>query len=201
MIYQQAHTDLLLGWYIPNDWYTDLPNAYPDLQKYQELKNPRDPAEAAQQALDIALRKKLFINGTNIPLIVHQTWKDCNSPAWPERLQASVEGWLEAATGETVETFDKPRMAYIFWDDEGIRKFWSLYEPLLANIAAELPYPVERADVFRVAVLKWFGGIVSTMLLLKLYKLIFAVCRCRHEPIDSSCIMGEQYPRPHTLDR
>lgn len=73
-----------------------------------------------------------------------------------------MEGWLEVATGESAETYDKPRMSYVFWDDEGIDRFFKLYEPLLANLAAELPYPVERADLFRVAVLKWFGGVVSS---------------------------------------
>jgi len=52
-------------------------------------------------------------------------------------------------------------MSYIFWDDEGIAKFFALYEPKLAKIAAQLPYPVEKADIFRVAVLKWFGGVVG----------------------------------------
>lgn len=149
------------GWVIPDEWYQDIPNQYPDLDKYIDLRNPREPAEAAQQALDIALRKKLFVKGTNIPLIVHQTWKNCDSDAWSDRLRASVEGWLEATTGESEETWDKPRMAYIFWDDVGIAKFFSLYEPLIADIAAQLPYGVEKADIFRVAVLKWFGGVVS----------------------------------------
>jgi len=152
---------LSTGWYIPDEWYEGLPNAFPDLQRYQDLRNPREPAEAAQQALDIALRRKLFINGTNIPLIVHQTWKDCDSDTWTDRLRVSAESWLEAATGESTTTFDKPRMSYIFWDDEGIAKFFALYEPKLAKIAAQLPYPVEKADIFRVAVLKWFGGVVG----------------------------------------
>jgi len=156
-----TNTLSLLGWYIPDEWYQNIPQQYPDLEKYIDLRNPREPAEAAQQALDIALRKKLFIEGTNIPLVIHQTWRDCDSDSWQPRTRASVEGWLEMATGESAETYDQPRMAYVYWDDEGIDKFFQLYEPLISSVSAELPYPVERTDIFRVAVLKWFGGIVS----------------------------------------
>ena len=172
---------LTIGWYIPDEWYEALPNAFPDLHKYQDLRNPREPAEAAQQALDIALRKKLFINGTNIPLIVHQTWKDCDSDTWTDRLRVSAESWLEAATGESTTTFDKPRMSYIFWDDEGIAKFFALYEPKLAKISAQLPYPVESADIFRVTVLKWFGGVVGGRILLgQVSSSLTAYTVCRH---------------------
>ena len=52
-------------------------------------------------------------------------------------------------------------MAYFLWDDDGIAKLVEQYEPeLLANFQL-LPYPVEKADFWRVAVLKWFGGLVS----------------------------------------
>lgn len=44
------------------------------------------------------------------------------------------------------------------WDDLGIASLMNTFEPDL-NYGV-LPHPVERADVFRVAVLKWFGGVV-----------------------------------------
>ena len=47
------------------------------------------------------------------------------------------------------------------WDDEGIRTLVQTYEHNMYPAFSALPYPVEKADLFRVLVLKWFGGIVS----------------------------------------
>lgn len=46
------------------------------------------------------------------------------------------------------------------WDDLGIASLMNTFEPDLDYHV--LPHPVEKADVFRVAALKWFGGVVRT---------------------------------------
>lgn len=51
-------------------------------------------------------------------------------------------------------------MAYFFWEDEGVLQLLDEFEPAFVNQFKSLPSNVERADVFRILVLKWFGGIV-----------------------------------------
>lgn len=125
------------------------------------FSNPRptNVLDAAQLALELSLRDHRYLNNSGIPLIVHQTWKTPDTSGWPDIVKDSVEGWLEAATGRAGPLV--PQMAYFFWADEGIDQFITRYEPQLWNAFNGLPYNVEKADAFRVAVLKWFGGIVS----------------------------------------
>ncbi|OAL31272.1 hypothetical protein AYO20_08327 [Fonsecaea nubica] len=52
-------------------------------------------------------------------------------------------------------------MAYFFWEDEGIVRMLAEFEPDFVHRFVSLPSNVERADVFRVLVLKWFGGIYA----------------------------------------
>lgn len=47
------------------------------------------------------------------------------------------------------------------WDDEGVKNLLQKYEHDLSSVFSALPYPVEKADLSRILVLKWFGGIVS----------------------------------------
>lgn len=131
-----------------------------NLDDYMDLRNPRSPAEAAHQALELALRHGKFLDNSKIPMIIHQTWKDCESDNWPQQIRQSVNSWIAAATGEESEDEDFPQMAYILWDDKAIARFFALYEPELWAPFNKLALPVEKSDLFRVAVLKWFGGVV-----------------------------------------
>jgi mannosyltransferase OCH1-like enzyme len=56
-------------------------------------------------------------------------------------------------------------MAYFFWEDNGIDQMMAKFEPGFMKHFTTLPSNVERADVFRILVLKWFGGIVSAIIL------------------------------------
>jgi mannosyltransferase OCH1-like enzyme len=47
------------------------------------------------------------------------------------------------------------------WDDDGVDALVQKYEPGMYQAFSALPYPVEKADAFRVLVLNWFGGVVS----------------------------------------
>lgn len=67
-----------------------------------------------------------------------------------------MEEWIEAAVGDSTA-----QMAWILWDDAGIDALMKKYEAELYDEFLSLPYPVEKADMFRVVVLKWFGGVVS----------------------------------------
>ncbi|EXJ57781.1 uncharacterized protein A1O5_12339 [Cladophialophora psammophila CBS 110553] len=52
-------------------------------------------------------------------------------------------------------------MAYFFWEDDGIVQMLTEFEPQFVHQFVSLPSNVERADVFRILVLKWFGGIYA----------------------------------------
>jgi mannosyltransferase OCH1-like enzyme len=139
------------GWYIPPSW-TDQADAPID-------DAPQTPTEAATLALGLAMRKDRFLTNTKIPLIIHQTWKNLDSSTWSDVVRLSVNEWLEAAVGgQNPET---PPAAYIMWDDKGVEEFMKVYENSSWSAIDMMPYKVEKADVFRVAVLKWFGGVVS----------------------------------------
>ena len=52
-------------------------------------------------------------------------------------------------------------MAWLMWDDAGVDALVQKYEPDMYQAFSALPYPVEKADAFRILVLKWSGGVVS----------------------------------------
>jgi mannosyltransferase OCH1-like enzyme len=105
------------------------------------------------------MRKDRFLFNTKIPLIIHQTWKSLDSSTWSALVRESVNEWLEVAAGDGSP--EAPPAAYIMWDDGGVEEFMKVYENSSWSAIDMMPYKVEKADVFRVAVLKWFGGIVS----------------------------------------
>jgi hypothetical protein len=142
------------AWHIPQSW----------------IKNDISPSgcnatdtghivDAAECALHLALANNAFIANTQIPLIAHQTSRSANPDTWSKVVRGCVEKWLAAATKS-----DDPstaEMAWFMWDDEGIRTLVEKFEHDLFPAFSALPYPVEKADLFRVLVLKWFGGVVS----------------------------------------
>jgi hypothetical protein len=88
------------------------------------------------------------------------------------------------------------------WDDNGVEEFMKVYENSSWSAINMMPYKVERADVFRVAVLKWFGGVVSVerSWVRPQYPDPGVVCRCRHEAAEASVAMDPERGYP-SLDR
>lgn len=99
------------------------------------------------------------MDNSQIPLIAHQTARSADPDTWTKVIRKCVDRWLAAANGS--DDLKGPEMAWFMWDDEGIREVVQKYEHNLYPAFSALPYPVEKADVFRVLVLKWFGGVVS----------------------------------------
>lgn len=121
--------------------------------------------EAANLALDLAIRNKRMLKGSKIPLIVHQTWRNDDSTTWDFAITQHVEDWLYTAVGPGLSwgrnDESEAEMAYIYWDDSGVDLLIQGYEPNFAGLYEQLPLAIEKADTFRVAVIKWFGGVVS----------------------------------------
>lgn len=53
-------------------------------------------------------------------------------------------------------------MAYLFWDDVGMRSLIEEYEKDFLETYDSILTPVERSDAFRILVCKHFGGVVRT---------------------------------------
>ncbi|KAL4986232.1 hypothetical protein BDW68DRAFT_198209 [Aspergillus falconensis] len=132
------------AWHLPQRWTED----------------PNTPVNDVVAAAQLALNRSRtdhsgLLPNSNIPRIIHQTWKDTRFETWRPKYQASVEKWLRV-----VEEEDIP---YLFWDDAGVAQFMRVFEPDLEAEFYGLPSPVERSDVFRVLVCKWIGGVYVDM--------------------------------------
>ncbi|KAF4212832.1 hypothetical protein CNMCM8980_010088 [Aspergillus fumigatiaffinis] len=130
-------------WHIPSSW---LENA---------TTKPENIGEAAKLASGKAQAPQRQIPFSNIPMIVHQTWKNTDPQTWPQSIRQSTEKWLRAV--------EEDEMAYFLWDDEGINRFIKHFEPGLERQFYSLASNVERTDVFRVLVSKWIGGVYGDM--------------------------------------
>ena len=148
-------------WHIPQSWL--------DRDTSASGCNSTDTGhivDAAECALHLALVNNAFIDNTQIPLITHhislvanQTSRSNDPETWSTTIRSCLQKWLAAATKS-----DDPstaEMAWFMWDDDGIRALLQKYEHDLSTVFSALPYPVEKADLSRLLVLKWFGGIVS----------------------------------------
>ena len=148
-------------WHIPQSW-TDNDNSASGCN----ATDKGHIVDAAECALHLALVNNAFINNTQIPLIVHhislvanQTRRSNDPETWSTTIRACLQKWLAA-----VNKSDDPstaEMAWFMWDDDGMKHLLEKYEHDLSSVFSALPYPVEKADLSRVLVLKWFGGIVS----------------------------------------
>lgn len=119
-----------------------------------------DIVEAAECALRLALTNQAFLHNTDIPLIVHQTSRSADPKTWSSLVRKCIEVWLTVAAGFGQSS--DVEMAWFMWDDDGVNSLIRKYENDFYPAFSSLPYPVEKADAFRVLVLKWFGGVVST---------------------------------------
>ncbi|KAK9235759.1 hypothetical protein V1525DRAFT_347693 [Lipomyces kononenkoae] len=147
-------------WYIPPSWLaaaSDLPAGL--------RRDPTTTLEAAELAFYLVRSQLHTINGSSIPLIVHQTIASTDPHVWTSPVQQFVESWLALCHGQNISTAadeHKSEMAYILWDDDGVKEMMMKYEQkTFLNSYDAMPLPVERVDIFRVAVLRWFGGVYS----------------------------------------
>lgn len=139
---------------IPQSW-TDEETSGCDSSTLQTT----DIVGAAECALRLALTKHAFMHNTEIPLIAHQTSRSADPSTWSSTVRDCVERWLAAASGWPENP--NAEMAWFMWDDDGIDDFIQKFDSDFYPAFSALPYPVEKADTFRILVLKWFGGVVS----------------------------------------
>lgn len=153
--------DEIVVWHIPQSW---IDNATP--ASGCNSTTTGHIVDAAECALHLALVNNAFIDNSQIPLITHhislvanQTSRSNDPNTWSATIRSCLQRWLAATTKS-----DDPstaEMAWFLWDDDGIETLLHKYEHALSAVFSALPYPVEKADLSRVLVLKWFGGIVS----------------------------------------
>ncbi|KAH7211230.1 hypothetical protein BKA60DRAFT_543722 [Fusarium oxysporum] len=150
LIYRHVHSFNGTGgaWHIPPYW-ADM-----------HSKQPHNILDAARIASKAALSKReRQMPFSNIPLLVHQTWKKTAADSWNPRILPWVELWLE----DSIYVDRGPSMAYLFWDDTGMRALVEEFENDFLERYDTLLTPVERSDVFRILVCKHFGGIYGDL--------------------------------------
>lgn len=134
----------LIAWYIPPDWIKPSDHV------------PETILEAAYFTAQLVADASHMIPYSNIPLIIHQTWKDTDVDTWQPDIIEGVEQWLTYATAA-----GNVSMAYFLWLDEGCKQLIKESEPDIVEYVDALPLKVEKSDVFRVLVLNSIGGVVS----------------------------------------
>ncbi|GAO16609.1 hypothetical protein UVI_02019530 [Ustilaginoidea virens] len=135
------------AWFIPKSWQG-------------EHAEPQNIVEAAQLASETAK----LVPYSNIPLIVHQKWNDNDLSRLNDQLLTYIETWLRYSISAN-DTYRE--MAYFWWVDSGVDMLVKEKEKGWVEDFHKLFSQVEKVDIFRILVCKWYGGIVcSTVLLL-----------------------------------
>lgn len=90
------------------------------------------------------------VGSTKIPCYIHQTWKTNDTDKLVSWMKQSVDAWRKT----------NPGCKHKIWSDEEVETFMQTNYP---KIAAAWPVlkPIERADLFRYAVVHTFGGFYS----------------------------------------
>ncbi|KAG5928861.1 hypothetical protein E4U42_007839 [Claviceps africana] len=132
------------AWFIPPSWQGDHPE-------------PRTILEAAEFASDMAsLAPHRQMPYSNIPLVVHQKWNDNDLTKLNEHILGYIEKWLTYS----ISVDDRFRqMAYFWWVDDGMAMLVEEKEQHFFEDFQTMFSRIEKADIFRVLVCKWFGGI------------------------------------------
>ncbi|KAI8823442.1 putative glycosyl transferase [Fimicolochytrium jonesii] len=162
------------SWRLPPSWLADL--ATMPLPSNITL-NPSNIREAVSLAVFLSSGKpERHIPHTDIPLIVHQTWKTTKPETWPSNMLECVEAWLWAAEPPATNAHEWPNLrvkdspwdwsdgvdtAFFLWDDDGMEETVTSLWPEGLEMYKTLPANVMRADTFRVLVVRLFGGVYA----------------------------------------
>jgi len=85
---------------------------------------------------------------TNIPKVIHQTWKTKQTPRWA---RLPIKSWKRL----------NPEFKYKLYDDNDMEKYVKKYFPKILKFYKNDMKPVQRADVFRYIVIYAEGGIYA----------------------------------------
>ncbi|KAL1993827.1 hypothetical protein VTN49DRAFT_2496 [Thermomyces lanuginosus] len=146
LLWNHVHTSRTSGgaFYIPPAWQSS---------SEEVPETVLDAARLAQRLANVSSDRSIAYS--EIPLIIHQTWKNTRIDTWTKATRDMVESWLQYA----VET----PMAYIMWDDDGVMQFMEEFEPEFVPKFNALTRNVERSDIFRILVPKHIGGIYGDL--------------------------------------
>ncbi|TPX31720.1 hypothetical protein SmJEL517_g04997 [Synchytrium microbalum] len=163
----QPHKNLdTNGWVIPDPSTVKTDDTLPMLETLattfpykHPLVNPQTAIEAALSAAYIysKIGTAGVIPHTNIPRIIHQTWKTTSVKDAPAHVSESVASWRQ----KNVEVTSGLGFAHILWDDTGLEEMVKVMHPTIYATFKDLPKKVHKADIFRYLVLNTFGGVYA----------------------------------------
>ncbi|KAM0247511.1 hypothetical protein ACHAQJ_009817 [Trichoderma viride] len=148
LVWRHIHSFDGIGgaWLIPPSWIAD------------GQEPPRNIVEAAELASKAALSvRERQLAFSNIPLLMHQTGASSKVDTWKAEVIPLVQHWLEYSMFPS----NSMPMAYFFWDDKGIEMLMNKYEKNFLDHFNGIFTPVERADIFRILVCQYFGGVYA----------------------------------------
>lgn len=96
---------------------------------------------------------KQYYNGTDIPRLIHHSWKTDDESTLAEELKKNLESFRTM----------NPDSQQIIWTDGDIELFVSTFFSPIAQFFATIPKPILKADLFRYLVLLKFGGVYSDL--------------------------------------
>jgi alpha 1,6-mannosyltransferase len=129
---------------VPEEWVTRIPKSDASF-----VKQVCQESEVLCTAIKFSLNPTRVISKTQIPAIVHQSWK------LPYSENARIL--------QSVNTFkDKnPDYLHLYWLDSDVAAFIKYFHPEILSMFETLHIKVMRSDIFRYLVLYRFGGVWS----------------------------------------
>jgi len=103
--------------------------------------------ESTINFIDFSTVSKLNNSLSNVPTIIHQTWRDSDTIPM---------NWQQASN--SCRSFH-PNYEYRLWTDKDARRLIEKEFPCLLSTFDLYPYDIQRADVIRLIVLYVYGGI------------------------------------------
>jgi len=114
------------------------------------------------------------VGSTKIPCYIHQTWKTNDV--------SQLESWMKQSANAWKNT--NPECEHRIWSDEEAEKFMQTNYPEIA-VAWPVLKPIERADLFRYAVVHTFGGFYSDIDVMDIFPISWW-----HIPDDTELVVG-----------
>lgn len=136
-------------------WHTTLAQiiGYGCCSRHEADRIDNDGLSLLQVRMELTRSSNMtmqVVGSTRIPCYIHQTWKTSNVSQLESWMKKSATSWKNK----------NPECRHTIWSDDEVEKFIQTNYPEVA-VAWPVLKPIERADLFRYAVVHKLGGFYS----------------------------------------